>query len=264
MGQVPASLLFSPSQGASSSEQVHVPMAPSSPAPEPLPRPKQQHPSAVPVDILPPGRATSQASLMGPPSSKWQEVTPLYKALTASHLEAFSWDSSLLRETREEYFRRHSLNFGTKNTCDLSEVFWHMIVAAEILGSSIYEIKKTWTGPDELQQANYTWRALPKGLKFLRAVPPSQSPNVMGLMGIHDLDGLHHFYGVTHCPWCRKVGQNEDTAINHLQTVHYRLGLVCKKCHGYLSTLSEAICYHRWKEWQPIGEGGTDKSSSLA
>ena len=98
---------------------------------------------------------------MGPPSSKWQEVMPLYKALTASHLEAFNWDSSLVRETREEYFRRHSLNFGTENTRDPSEVFWHMIVAAELLGSSIYEIKETWMGPDELWQANYALRTLP-------------------------------------------------------------------------------------------------------
>ena len=111
-----------------------------------------------------------------------------------------------------------------------------MIVAAELLGSSIYKIKETWVGPDELQQANYTLRALPKGLNFLRAVPPSESPKVMGLMGIHDPDALHHFYRVTHCPWCGKVGQNEGTVINHLQRVRYRLGLVCEKCHGYLLT----------------------------
>ena len=127
---------------------------------------------------------------------------PLYKALTASHLEAFNWDSHLVRETREEYFRKHSPNFSAKNTHDLSEVFWHMIVAAELLGSSIYEIKETWVGPDKLQQANYALRTLPKGLKFLRAVPPSESQKVMGLIGIHDLDALCHFYGVTHCLWC--------------------------------------------------------------
>ena len=79
-------------------------------------------------------------------------------------------------------------------------------MATELLGSSIYEIKETWMGLDELQQANYALRALPKGLKFLRAVPPLESPKVMGLMGIHDPDALCCFYRVTHCPWCRKVG----------------------------------------------------------
>ena len=152
---------------------------------------------------------------------------------------------------------------GTKNTCDLLEVFWHMIMAAELFGSSIYEIKETWVGLDELQQANYALRTLPKGLKFLRAVPLSECPKVMGLMGIHDPDALCHFYRVTHCPWCGKGGQNKGTVVNHLQTIHYRLGLVCRKWYGCLTTSSEAICHHMQKECQPSGEGGTDKSSSL-
>ena len=83
-----------------------------------------------------------------------------------------------------------------------------MIMAAELFGSSIYEIKETWVGLDELQQANYALRTLSKGLTFLRAVPLSESPKVMSLMGIHDLDVLCHFYRVTHCPWCGKVSQN--------------------------------------------------------
>ena len=112
-----------------------------------------------------------------------------------------------MRKTREEYFRRHCPNFCTENTCALSDIFQHVIVATELLGSSIYKIKEAWTGPDELQQANYALRSLPKGLKFLRAVSPLESPKAMGSTGIHDLDALHCFYGVTHCPWCRKEGQ---------------------------------------------------------
>ena len=131
------------------------------------------------------------------------------------------------------------------------QVFWHMIIATELLGSSIYKIKEIWTGLDKLQQANYTLRTLPKGLNFLRAVSPLESSRVMGLMGIHDLDALLHFYGVTHCPWCRKEGQNEGTVVTHLQTVQYRLGLVCKKCYGYPSTSLEAICCHGQKDRRP-------------
>ena len=91
-----------------------------------------------------------------------------------------------------------------------------MAETAELLGSGIYEIKEVWAGPDELQQANYMLRTLPKGLKFLRVVPPSESPKAMGLTGIYDLDALHCFSGVTHCPWCGKEDQNEGTVINHL------------------------------------------------
>ena len=100
---------------------------------------------------------------------------------------------------REEYFRRHCPNFNTENICDLSDVFQHIARTAELLGSAIYEIKEVWTGPDELWQANYMLRTLPKGPTFLRAVLPSESPKIMGLMGIHDPDALHPFNGVTHC-----------------------------------------------------------------
>ena len=91
-----------------------------------------------------------------------------------------------------------------------------MATNAELLGTSIHEIQASWMGPEKLKQANYTLRALPKGLKFLHVVPPSESPKVMGLIGIHGPDGLCHFSGITHCPWCGKEGQNEGTVVNHL------------------------------------------------
>ena len=55
---------------------------------------------------------------------------------------------------------------------------------------AIYDIQLSWTRPEELKQADYALQSLPKGLRFLRAVPTSESPKVMGLMGIHDLDAL--------------------------------------------------------------------------
>ena len=204
----------------------------------------------------------SKATLEGPPSSKWQEIPPLYKMLTWSCSEAFSWDTSLVRETREEYFKRHSPNFTMEGTYDLSEVFRHMAETAKLLGLTIYKIKEVWKGPDELQQANYALGALPKGLKFLRAVPHQSPQRVKGLVGTHDLDALCHFNGMTHCPWCRKEGQNEGTVINHLRMVHYRLSLVCDKCYNYLSTASDTLCCHGQQNCQPSGEGGTDESAS--
>ena len=56
-----------------------------------------------------------------------------------------------------------------------------MATSAELLSTSIYEIQVSWMGPDELKQANYAPRSLPKGLMFLLVVPPSESPKVMGL-----------------------------------------------------------------------------------
>ena len=149
-----------------------------------------------------------------------------------------------------------------EGTHDLSEVFRHMAKTAKLLGLAIYEIKEVWKGPDELQKAINALRALPKGLKFLRVVPPSESPKVLGLMGIHDSDALCHFNGMAHCPWCRKESQNEGTVINHLWMVHYMLGLVCDKCYNYLSTLSDTLHCHGQQNCQPSGEGGPDESAS--
>ena len=98
--------------------------------------------------------------------------------LTQSHSEAFSSDTSLVRETREEYFKKHSPNFTMEGMHDLSVVFRHMAKTAKLLHLVIYKIKEVWKGPDELQQANYTLRDLLKGLKFLRAVPPLESPKL--------------------------------------------------------------------------------------
>ena len=56
------------------------------------------------MNTLPLGGAISQATPKRPSTSKQQEIMPLYKALTSSHQEAFSRDSSLVNEMREEYF----------------------------------------------------------------------------------------------------------------------------------------------------------------
>ena len=137
-----------------------------------------------------------------------------------------------------------------------------MAKTADLFGSDIFEITEVWSGQDELWQANYSLMTSWKGLKFFKAVSPSKSPKVMGLMGIHDPDMLCHFNGVTHCPWCGKVGQNDGTIINHLRTVHYRLGLMCDKCFSCLFISSETICHHGWKGCLPTGERGLDESSS--
>ena len=55
-----------------------------------------------------------------------------------------------MRETRKEYFKRHSPNFTTDGMCDLSEVFRCMAETAGLLGSAIYKIQEVWKGPDKL------------------------------------------------------------------------------------------------------------------
>ena len=135
------------------------------------------------------------------------------------------------------------------------EVFRWMAKSTDLLGTAIHNIQAVWMGPDELQQANYALRSLAKCLQFLLVVPLSESLKVMWLVGIHNLDTLHHFSGLTHCLWHGKEGQNEGTVINHLQMVHYRLGLVCNKCNDCPSTSSDTLCCHGRQNCQHSGEG---------
>ena len=60
----------------------------------------------------------------------------------------FSQDTSLVREARKEYFKKHSPNFTMDGTHDLSEVFRCMTESAKLLGLTIYEIQEVWEGPD--------------------------------------------------------------------------------------------------------------------
>ena len=168
----------------------------------------------------------------------------------------------MLKEARKEYFKRHSYNITVEGTCDLSEVFRWMAKSTNLLGTAIHKIQMVWTRLGELQQANYALRSLPKGLKFLHAVSLLESTKVIGLVGIHDPDALHHFNSLTHCPWCRKEGQNEGTVVNHLQMVHYRLGLVCNKCEDCPSTSLDPHHPHSWQNCQQSGERNPNKSVS--
>ena len=146
-------------------------------------------------------------TLGGPPSFKQWEILPWNRALKPTCAKAFGWDSDLVKEARAKFFLKHSYNFITEGTHNLSEVFKQMAMSTELLGTLIYKIQASWMGPNEPKQVNYALKSLPKGLKFLYVVPPSESLKVMGLVGIHDPDDLCCFSGITHYPWCGKEGR---------------------------------------------------------
>ena len=262
LGQTPPSHPFGLSQRTSPVEEQSTLAAPPTPVPKQSPRPKRWHPSPDPVKSMPLGGSMSTTTSEGPPNSKWQEILPWNRVLMPSHAEAFSWDSDLVKEARKEFFLKHSYSFIMEGIHNFLEVFRQMATSAKLLGTSIYEIKASWTGPDEPRQANYALRSLPKCCKFLHAVPPSESPKVIGLVGIHDPDALCHFSSITHCPWCGKEGQNEGTVVNHLQMVHYRLGLVCNKCNACPSTTSNTLYCHSWQDCQQPEEKNPNESVS--
>ena len=114
LGQAPMSYPLTLSQRTSPVEEQSAPAAPSVPVPKQSPRPKRWHPSPDHVDSMPVGRTTSKTTLEEPPSSKQWGVPPWNRTLRQSCLEAFSRDSDLVKEAREEYFSKHSYNFTTR------------------------------------------------------------------------------------------------------------------------------------------------------
>ena len=198
LGKTPPSPPLIPPQKTSPMEEQPTTAASPTPAPKQSPRPQRQHPSPDPMESMPMGRTTPKATHEGPLSPKRWEIPPWFKTLKPVCAEAFSKDSDMVKEARREFFLKHTYDFTTDGTHDLSRTFKHLAASTDLLGTSIYEIQSSWTGPDELRQANYALWSLPKGLKFLWVVP-LKSPRVMGLLGIHDPDALHHFASVTYC-----------------------------------------------------------------
>ena len=184
------------------------------------------------------------ASQEGLSSSQTGKMVDWFSSLSPSHADAFSQDSSLLKEARACYFTTHLWNWAHGNMDHLSEIFRELSQGTGLLGESIHELQWSWDGPEELKHSNYVLWSLPKGLKFLRAVSTKESPKVMGLKGIHDSDALQCFTSYTYCPWCGKDRQNKGTIVNHLRMIHYKLGLICNQCYGCPTVTLDTLCQH--------------------
>ena len=188
-----------------------APIAPGPSAPS-----KWQHPSPIQTVFPPQSEATPRVAPEEPSHSKRRDEMPLHKALTGGQQEAFTRDSELVQKTREEHYKINCPHFDLQTSCNLMSIFQNMITSADLLGSQIYKIQESWEAQSELQYGNVALRASPKGLQIFHAISPSESSKVMGLAGVHNLNALHHFNGMTFCPWCRKEGQNKETIVNHL------------------------------------------------
>ena len=238
---------FQPIPFAKVPQAVGQLLATISPKPEPkqLPWPKRWHSSTDVQGDTSMDEDFPAASQEGLLSSKRERNADWSSSLKPSHVDTFSQDSKLMKEARACYFATHPWDWANDNISNLSDVLRELAQGAGLLGESIHEIQVSWSGLPHLRHANFVLRSLPKGLKFLRAVSAKESPKVMGLEGIHDPDALRHFTGYTYCPWCSKDGQNKGTVINHLRTVHYKLGLVCNQCYCCPMVTSDTLCQHR-------------------
>ena len=90
--------------------------------------------------------------------------------------EAFAKDSHLLQWAREDYFKAHHPHFNHETLWDLSDLFQDMIISTDLLNFKIFEIQENWTRREDLQAANDTLKALPKGLQFFQTISPMELP----------------------------------------------------------------------------------------
>ena len=110
---------------------------------------------------------SSKASQEGPSSSKRRETPIWFTSLKPSHTEAFSCNSDLVKEARLCFFSTHPCNWVIDGTNNLSNIFRELAEGTGLLGEAIHEIQLSWTGPEELKQANYALQSMPKGLRYL-------------------------------------------------------------------------------------------------
>ena len=261
LGWLPSSLRSIPFAKTPQAEEQ--PSAAASPRPEPKqsPWPKRWHSSPDPQGDMSIDETSPKALQEGLLRSKRRETADWFTSLKPSRADAFSHDSNPVKEARSCYFATHPWDRIHCNTDDLSDIFRELAEGADLLSKSIHELQLSWEGPEELKHANYSVPSLLKGLRFLRAVPTMESPKIMGLKGINDPDALQHFADYTYCPWCGKEGQNEGIVVNHLQTVHYRLGIVWNLCYSCLTVMSDTLCWHGCHSC--LKEGVTSRAVSL-
>ena len=241
-----ATILATPPQASITREEpppvISCPATPVAPAPSS--GMKWWHHLPNPAACLPQGGDEVAETSEELPHWKEKDWLPLKKLLKGVQQEVFARDSNLVQQAREAYFRTNQPEVDCKFLHDLTGLFWEMIASVGLLDSEIYEIQEVWTRQEDLQYANDALKLLPKGLWFFNPMSPSESPKVMGLKGFHHPDALHHFAGLTFCPWCGKEGQNEGTMVSDLWTMQKELGLVCGRCFCFPSITSEAIQHH--------------------
>ena len=119
-----------------------------------------------------------------------------------------------------------------------------MASSMTLLGTEVQEVLEEWSGQQELRAANKTTKASQRDIHFFRLVAPTELLKIMGLEGIYSPQALWEQSGLSFCPWCGKEGQNEGMVVNHLQMMHYHLGLVCTNCLDFFTTSSDTMQWH--------------------
>ena len=149
-----------------------------------------------------------------------------------------------MKVARWAYHKAHWVNFEQEGLYNHSSIFWQMATSTNLLGTKVHEVQESWGGQKDLQATNQVAKASQKDIHFFQIILPIELLKIMGLKDIPSSEALQWQGGLTFCPWCGKEGQNEWTVVNHLQTMHYHLGLICAHCLDYFTTSAENMHCH--------------------
>ena len=134
--------------------------------------------------------------------------------------------------------------FAQEGSYDVTPVFWEMAWETNLLDTEIYEVQEVWTSWWGLKATNHAAKASQRDMQFFHTVTPTESPNIMGLKGIHFPKSFIGKAGAPTASGVQKEGQNEGTVINHLWTIHYHLCLVCILCMDFFATSVDTMGQH--------------------
>ena len=119
------------------------------------------------------------------PHQWWKNRRHLAKLPKESHWEAFSKDSKIIKAARWAYHPSHKGMFVQEGSYDLMSVFQEMATSTGLLDSDVHEVQNEWTGWKDLWATHQVAKSSPKDIHFFQLVPPTESPKIMGLNGIH-------------------------------------------------------------------------------
>ena len=119
------------------------------------PWPKRWHSSADAQGDTSIDEASPMALQEELPSSKRGKMADWSYSLKPSCTDAFSQDSSPMKEARACYFATHPWDWAHDNMDDLSDIYRELAQGTGLLGEAIFKTQWSWDGLEHLKHANY-------------------------------------------------------------------------------------------------------------
>ena len=99
-------------------------------------------------------------------------------------------DSGVVLAVCQNNCKAHKGMFIWEGSYDLTSVFQQMAWDTNLLNTEKHEAQEVWNSWQGLKAANHTAKASQRDIQFFHLVVLNESPNIMGLKGVHSLEAL--------------------------------------------------------------------------